>query len=94
MKKEKVIEEVFKELREAEEKHPYWPKDIIHQAAIVAEEAGEMLKECNNLGFFEYKGKEKDQKQRVKEEAIQTAAMALRFLFNFVDNKEADHADD
>ena len=58
----------------AELKFPTWPLDPIRGAAIIAEEAGETIKAslqavCEN-GHLADMGKE----------AIQTAAMAIRFL--------------
>ncbi len=41
---EKAIELVFAELRYAERKFPGWPEDPVHAAAILAEEAGELVK--------------------------------------------------
>lgn len=57
-------------------KHPNWPKDKIHQAAIIAEEAGELIRASLK---YEY---ENDVDSELEVEAIQTGAMALRFLVN------------
>lgn len=71
-----LIEEIVGELRRARAKFPTWPDDPIHAAAIVAEECGELQKavlqcvyEPQRCGLDDVKG-----------EAIQTAAMAIRFL--------------
>jgi NTP pyrophosphatase (non-canonical NTP hydrolase) len=72
---EQAIDLMFAELRKAEAKFPGWPEDPVHGAAIVAEEAGELVKAA--LDF--YYGRSKWIRQMEKE-AAQTAAMALRFL--------------
>lgn len=64
------------ELNGAIEKHPVWPKDLIHKAAIVAEESGELVKAA-----LQYKY-EKGQYYQMHREASQTAAMCFRFLLN------------
>jgi len=72
-----IITEVFEELQRAEEKFPGFPEDPIHAAAVLAEENGELQKAV--LQWTYEGGSVKD----VREEAVQTAAMALRFLYNF-----------
>lgn len=49
-------------------------------AALVAEELGELQQALLQIHFEPSKGKTADD---VREEAVQTAAMALRFLSNF-----------
>lgn len=71
---------IIDELERAEKKHPGWPEDVVHQAAIVAEEAGELVK-CS-IDRFYAGGDMKD----VVREASQVGAMGLRFLLNC--NKE------
>jgi len=56
--------------------HPDWPDDVIHQVAIMIEEAGETMQAALN---YKYHGGEKE---KIKEELIQTAAMCLRCLVN------------
>lgn len=67
------------EMRSAEEEHPNWPEDKIHAAAIVVEEAGELVQSA--LQFTYEKGKY----YRMHNEAIQVGATALRFLLNAPD---------
>jgi len=67
---------VFDELRRAEHKFPGFPTDPIHAAAVLAEEVGELQKACLQ---WTYEGGNLD---NVTVEAVQSAAMALRFLFN------------
>jgi hypothetical protein len=65
---------ILSELSRAEEKHPEWPADVVHAAAILNEEAGELIQAA--LDFHCGKG----DKLRLIEEATQCGAMALRFL--------------
>lgn len=77
------------ELNNAKQKHPAWPitperaykpkGDYIHAAAIVSEEAGELTRAA--LQFHYEGGRFYD----MHKEAIQTAAMALRFLTSATD---------
>lgn len=63
------VEEVTK----AEEKFPWWPKDIVHAVAILQEECGELVKAC--LDFYYNRGTI----EQVKKEMVQAGAMVLRF---------------
>ena len=76
MDKDKVIDLIFKELEKAQKNHPDWPLDAIHAAAIIEEESGELLRAA--IDFNYHNGKLKN----MKNEAVQTAAMAIRFLIN------------
>ena len=54
MQKISLIEEI-KELKKAKEKFPWWPNNnVIHAAAIVAEESGELIRAA--LHILEKKG--------------------------------------
>ena len=64
------------EYQSACEKHKEWPMDFIHAAAIVAEESGELVQA--SLQHRYEKGRFFD----MHKEAIQTGAMAVRFLVN------------
>ena len=79
MRGELVIEAVFAELRRAESLWPCWPDDLVYGASIVAEEAGELVKAVNDLAISK---KFDASLGHVHKEAVQTAAMALRFLLN------------
>lgn len=72
----KCIEDVFNELRKAEEKFPGFPQDPIHAAAVVAEEVGELQQACLQFTY------EKGSFDNVHKEAVHAAAMGLRFLFH------------
>lgn len=65
---------VLQEMRAAQAKHPNWPTDNVKRAAIVMEEAGELICEANHLD--EGKGSLKD----LKAECIQLVAVGLRML--------------
>lgn len=69
-----IINDILTELKRAEIKFPHWPEDKIHAAAIVNEESGELIRAALH---FRYEGGAKDE---MKTEAIQTAAMCIRFL--------------
>jgi hypothetical protein len=84
MKLETALALVMVECDRAEKLHSVWPWDHIHQAAIIAEEAGECLQTALNHR------EGKDSKQPMITEAVHTAAMALRFLKNI----ESDDAND
>ena len=72
-----LIEEIRLELVRAKNKHPDWPEDVIHCAAIVSEESGELIRAAIQ---FKY---ENGTQEEMRKEAIQTATMAIRFLLNF-----------
>jgi hypothetical protein len=70
-----IIKTVF-ELNRAIAKHPEWPADHIHQAAIVAEESGELVRAALQQYY------EGGQYMEMYTEAKQTAAMGLRMMLN------------
>ena len=67
---------VIDELNRALAKHPTWPTDPIHAAAIIAEECGELQKAVLEAVYEPYK----NSRRNIRKEAVQTAAMCLRFL--------------
>ena len=69
----------LEELLAAEEKFPGWPEDVIHAAAIVAEERGELLKAA--IDFYFGRGT----RDGFIKEATQVGAMAIRFLMHAED---------
>lgn len=77
-KLEAVIAEVEAELDRAVEKFPTWPNHIIHAGNVVAEEAGELAKAVLQSVYEPSKADLAD----VAAEAVQTAAMAIRFLLS------------
>ena len=62
-------------------KHPddTWPKDVIHQAAIMAEEAGEAIQAANDVVH------QGASLEPLRKELAQTAATCLRCLVNLED---------
>lgn len=72
---EKLIE-IANEFDRARQKHPKWcgADDVIHGAAVVAEESGELVRAAL---MAHYEGGSLVEMQK---EAVQTGAMALRFL--------------
>src|SRR5262252_2117897 len=73
---QRLIEPVLREMVKAGRKFPDWPTRGTDAAAIVAEECGELQQAVLQAT---YEGGSVD---AVRKEAIQTAAMALQFLFN------------
>jgi NTP pyrophosphatase (non-canonical NTP hydrolase) len=84
MERRKIWEEIELELRRAKKKFPSWPDHIVSRAAIVAEEAGELVQASLQYKYQRAPEElvQEVQRERMKEEAVQTAAMAIRFLEN------------
>ena len=78
-----LLMEIMMEVERAHQKHPKWPDCPIKQIAIVSEESGELTRAGNQLdegkGTFE----------EIRTEAIQTAAVTIRFLMQLPKTKEA-----
>lgn len=75
---QEVLLEIAKELDRAVEKFPEFPTDPLHALAVLGEEYGELNKAVLQ---YTYEPK-KTSKEEIKSEAIQTAAMAIRFLIS------------
>lgn len=71
-----VTEDILREIAFALEKFPTWPTDPIHALAVLGEEFGELNKAVLQQTYEPHK----NEMGAVRKEAIQTAAMALRFL--------------
>ena len=69
---------VMGELEQATIKFPTWPTDPLHAIGILQEEVGELTKEVVQLTYEPHKSS----LEAVRREAVQTAAMALRFLIS------------
>jgi hypothetical protein len=80
-KTEEAFNLIWDELERAEKKFPGWPQDIVHGAAIIQEECGELVKAC--LDYYYGRG----DIASVLKEAVQTGAMVYRFLFHIEDYK-------
>jgi hypothetical protein len=70
------IKQILDELGRAEKKFPLWPIDCVEAAAIVSEEAGELVKAANEAKW------QNGLREQMSVEATHTAAMALRFLIH------------
>lgn len=66
------------EIEHAMRKFPTWPTDPLHAVAVLGEEFGELTKAALQLTYEPHKASVAD----VRMEAIQTAAMALRFVMS------------
>lgn len=73
-----IFGEIETELQAAVAKFPTWPTEAIDAAAVVAEECGELTKAALECTYEHPKSTADD----VRKEAIQTAAMAIRFLIS------------
>lgn len=84
MRRNDIWQAVELELRKAKKAYPQWPDHIVSRAAIVSEEAGELLQAALESKYE--KGKKgrnsNEQVEQMRKEAVQTAAMAIRFLEN------------
>lgn len=67
--------EILAEVTRATDKFPTWPTDPLHALAVLGEEFGELTKDVLQSVYEPHK----TTRENVRKEAIQTAAMALRF---------------
>ena len=67
--------EILAELERAMRKFPTWPTDPLHALAVLGEEFGELTKDVLQLTYEPHR----TSRENVRTEAVQTAAMALRF---------------
>lgn len=72
---------VWAELDRALRKFPTWPTDPLHALAVLGEEFGELTKDVLQMTYEPGK----TNAENVRMEAIQTAAMALRFVASLDD---------
>jgi len=73
---ESVADAALAEVARSTAKYPTWPTDPLHALAVLGEEFGELTKAALQSVYEPHKSTPAD----VREEAVQTAAMALRFL--------------
>ncbi|CNH75428.1 hypothetical protein [Yersinia bercovieri] len=71
-----ISAEIIGETIRASKIHPKWPTDALHAVSILTEESGELMKAA-----IEYHYNNGDI-EAVREEAVQTGAMAMRVLMN------------
>ena len=74
----KTEKDVLSELERATRKFPTWPTDPLHALAVLGEEFGELTKDMLQLTYEPHK----TSRANVRNEAIQTAAMALRLAMS------------
>jgi len=75
-KAEDAIDQIFRELGAAEEKHPGWPTDVVHATAIMVEEAGEAMQAALDAYY------KRGDLEHLRQELAQTGAMCIRALVN------------
>lgn len=73
------LDAVLAELARAAAKFPTWPTDPLHALAVLGEEFGELTKAVLQRTYEPRKGVELEE---IRGEAIQTAAMAMRFVMS------------
>ena len=78
----KILQAIESELESAKTRYPWWPSDAVHAGAIVAEEAGELTQATLDHFYAHLNHNGADTVARMRKEAVQTAAMAIRFLEN------------
>ncbi|MGL4232659.1 MAG: hypothetical protein ACRCWJ_14945 [Casimicrobium sp.] len=71
-----VAQAVSAEIAKAMRKFPTWPTDPLHAIAVLGEEFGELTKDVLQMVYEPHK----TSMDNVRKEALQTAAMAYRFL--------------
>jgi len=73
---DQIVAEIMAEVEKSTAKFPTWPTRIIDAGNVVSEESGELAKACLQVTYE----KHKETLAGVRMEAIQTAAMCVRFL--------------
>ena len=73
-----IFDEVKLELHRATAKYPLWPTDPIHALAVLGEEYGELTQAVLQMAYEPHKSS----REHIREEAIQTAAMAIRLAIS------------
>lgn len=73
-----TVTAILAEVERATKKFPTWPTDPLHAIAVLGEEFGELTK---NVLQYTYEP-HKTNLEEIRTEAIQTAAMALRFAMS------------
>jgi len=77
-KLQSIFSEIEQELGRAVVKFPTWPTRLVDAGNVVSEEAGELAKACLQVTYEPHK----ETLEGARMEAIQTAAMAIRFLLS------------
>ena len=76
-----LVKEILEEVERATKKFPKWPTDPLHAVAVLGEEFGELTKAVLQFTYEPHKTSPSE----IRTEAIQTAAMALRFAASLDD---------
>ena len=87
------VAEILAEVARATAKFPTWPTDPLHALAVLGEEFGELTQDVLQMVYEPHK----TSAANVRTEALQTAAMALRFfasLDRYQFQKSAQHSKD
>jgi NTP pyrophosphatase (non-canonical NTP hydrolase) len=79
-----VLDDIANEVVAATNKFPTWPDDPFHALAVIGEEFGELSKA---IVQYTYEPEKRVTIGDVREEAVQLAAMAVRFLIS-LDSEE------
>lgn len=84
MNRKEIWQAIETEMRKAKKKFPTWPDHVCAKAGIVCEEAGELMQACLQWKYQRSDSEvvQSEQVERMREEAIQTAVTAIRFLEN------------
>lgn len=74
-----ILDDIANEVVSAKAKFPSWPDDPFHALAVISEEFGEL-----NQAVVQhvYEPKKKVEHDDIRDEAIQLAAMAVRFVMS------------
>lgn len=75
---DEAMELIRAEVAKATRKFPTWPTRVIDAGNVVSEEAGELAKACLQSTYEQ----DKSGRDEIRMEAIQTGAMAVRFLMS------------
>jgi len=79
MKGIEIFNLLMSELERAKEKYPKYPRSMTHAVALIMEEAGELQQAVNN---HTWNYRDPQSWSKIENEAIQTGAMVIRFLWN------------
>lgn len=88
-----IFNEIGHEVSRAIAKFPTWPTDPIHATGVLVEEVGELQKEVMQMTYEPSKSSH----EAVRKEALQSAAMAVRFLMSldkYVYSPQPQHSQD
>lgn len=78
VERQTILNEIMQEVSRATAKFPTWPTRALDAFAVLGEEHGELQKECLQMTYEPHKSS----RDAVRKEAIQTAAMAIRFCLS------------